>query len=123
MNDVMDILYEMRKDILRVVDTNVILRNYADRIETAINEERKEWRRMLYESEDAIKTLEQKCTAIEQCQDAVPTCKDAFGEVIREMGGCCSISITCGNCYKCEDVYLVPKRLITKLESVIPQGA
>jgi hypothetical protein len=35
-----DILREMRKDIPRVVDAKVILRNYANRIEAAIKRER-----------------------------------------------------------------------------------
>ena len=35
METIKDILSEMRKDILRVVEPNVILRNYADRIERA----------------------------------------------------------------------------------------
>jgi Fe-S-cluster containining protein len=36
METINDIIAEMRKDIPRVVDTKVILRNYADRIEKAI---------------------------------------------------------------------------------------
>ena len=34
---IVDIVAEMRKDMPRVVDTKVILRNYADRIEAAIS--------------------------------------------------------------------------------------
>ena len=71
MNAVMDILNEMRKDIPRVVDAKVILRNYADRIEAAIKEKRKDRHRMLNESEDTIKTLEQIYDAIEQGQDVL----------------------------------------------------
>ena len=40
METINDIVCEMRKDIPRVVDTKVILRNYADRIEAARKRER-----------------------------------------------------------------------------------
>lgn len=40
METINDIIAEMRKDIPRVVDTKVILRNYADRIEAAHKRER-----------------------------------------------------------------------------------
>ena len=42
MKTIDDILCEMRKDIPRVVDTKVILRNYADRIEAAWERKAKE---------------------------------------------------------------------------------
>ena len=40
METINDIVREMRKDMPRVVDTKVILRNYADRLEAAIKRER-----------------------------------------------------------------------------------
>lgn len=75
-----DIVYEIRngtkiKEILGQYDlrewTTGDFRALADRIDAAIKEERKEWCRMLNESEDTIKTLEQKCDAIEKCQDVL----------------------------------------------------
>ena len=49
--------------------------------------------------------------------------REAVGKVVREMGGCCAVRVNCANCGKGEEVYFVPKGLITKLESVIAQGA
>jgi hypothetical protein len=47
--------------------------------------------------------------------------REAVGEVVLEIRGCCSVRVNCGGCGKWEDVYFVPKGLITKLESVIAQ--
>lgn len=55
----------------------------------------------------------------DRIESAVKHKRESAEDVIREMGGCCSISITCGNCGKGEDIYFVPKGLITKLDSVI----
>jgi hypothetical protein len=45
-----------------------------------------------------------------------------YREIIREMLKCCSISIKCGNCGKDEDVYLIPKSLITKFEQELTEN-
>ena len=47
METINDIVCEMRKDIPRVVDAKVILRNYADRLEAAVKAlvaDRDNWR-------------------------------------------------------------------------------
>lgn len=61
-------------------------------------------------------------TFADSIEEAVKREHEAIGEVIREMGGCCSVLIKCGNCGKDEDVYFVPKGLIIKLKSLIAQG-
>ena len=73
-----DIVRKMRKDMPRVIDPKVILRNYADRIEKAMEVERKEWRKMLKEAKDAIGVLEERRDAVEQCQTEEATCKESL---------------------------------------------
>lgn len=55
MKTINDIIAEMRKDMPRVIDAKVILRNYADRIEAAVKAliaDRDNWRRQALD-EDA----------------------------------------------------------------------
>ena len=69
-----EILREMRKDMPRVVDAKVILRNYADRIEAAIKileADRDNWRKQALE-EDERANLIQSVTNCNQLKD-VPT--------------------------------------------------
>ena len=49
--------------------------------------------------------------------------REAVDKVVREMGGCCAVRVNCCNCGKGEEVFFVPKNLITKLKLVIAQGA
>ena len=122
METVDDILREMCEDIEK---GNVplwadfgceIARDYVARIKAA-------WRDQLAEE----KTIA-AAKGYAQGKQSVPYCNqvnmlESIGEVIRKTRGCCSVSITCGNCGKCENVYIVPQSLITKFESGIPQGA
>lgn len=55
----------------------------------------------------------------DRIEAAVKHKRESAEDVIREMGGCCSVRVNCGNCGKGEDIYFVPKGLITKLDSVI----
>lgn len=72
MNAVMDILNEMRKDIPRVVDAKVILRNYADRIETAIKAYNKEITELLREFIGGVCWLCDSQTDCQKGEDGMP---------------------------------------------------
>jgi hypothetical protein len=64
MKTVDNILCEMRKDIPRVVDAKVILRNYADRLEAAVK----------YQFRETTKTIPHEKVAVAENATTTPTC-------------------------------------------------
>lgn len=61
METINDIVAEMRKDIPRVIDTKIILRNYADRIEAAMKAECEELHKRIKLWSDRADELRKKC--------------------------------------------------------------
>jgi hypothetical protein len=63
-----DIVREMRKDMPRVVDAKIILRNYADRIEAAVK----------HQFRETTKTIPHEKVAVAENATTTPTYKDSL---------------------------------------------